>query len=95
MRYLLQLCVLFVLLAPSAVLGADQIRLAQNFPDRAPGSSAAAAAANNDSRHLQYHLQFGGDERLNTCVGLSPQLVGERAVELTCTTQQLVCKQRC
>ena len=36
MRYLLQLCVLFTLLAPSAVFGADQIRLAQSFQTAPP-----------------------------------------------------------
>ena len=72
MRYLLQLCILFVLLATSAAFGADQIRLAQSFqtapalppPQLLPQATIAGTCTITcDSAAMSC---------LNTCVGLAP-----------------------
>jgi hypothetical protein len=95
MRYALQLSILVLVLGGSAAVAADRIRLAQSSqtvaplppPQRFPQSSfAGTVAITCDSAAMSC---------LNTCVALSPTTPANPQCSLTCTTQQLVCKQRC
>jgi hypothetical protein len=51
------------------------------FSNRTAGTAAAAAAASNDSRHLQHHLRFGGDELPEYVCGPLSQHAGQPAVQ--------------
>ena len=51
------------------------------FSNRTAGTAAAAAAASNDSRHLQHHLRFGGDELPEYLCGPLSQHAGQPAVQ--------------
>ena len=94
MRYLLQLSILLVALGTTAAFGADPIRLAQTQtapalppPQLLPQSVAAGTCAITcDSAAMNC---------LNTCVGLGPASPANPQCSLSCTTQQLICKQRC
>ena len=95
MRYFLQLSILLTVLGTSAALGADRIRLAQSSqtapalppPQLLPQATAAGTCAITcDSVAMRC---------LNTCVGLSPASSANPQCSLSCTTQQLICKQRC
>ena len=95
MRYFLQLSILLMVLGTSAAFGADRIRLAQSSqtapalppPQLLPQATAAGTCAITcDSAAMSC---------LNTCVALSPTTPANPQCSLTCTTQQLVCKQRC
>ena len=95
MRYLLRLCVLFVLLAPSAVLGADQIRLAQSFQTAPPVPPPQLLPQTTIAGTCNITCDSAAMSCLNTCVAVSPNTPANPQCSLTCTTQQLVCKQRC
>ena len=94
MRYLLQLSILLVALGTSAAFGADPIRRAQ--PETAPAlppppplpqaTAAGTCPITCDSVAMNC---------LNTCVGLGPASPANPQCSLSCTTQQLICKQRC
>ena len=95
MRYFLQLSILLTVLGTSAAFGADRIRLAQSSqtapalppPQLLPQATAAGTCAITcDSAAMNC---------LNTCVGLGPASPANPQCSLSCTTQQLICKQRC
>ena len=94
MRYFLQLSILLAVLGTSAAFGADRIRLAQTQtapalppPQLLPQATAAGTCAiTRDSVAMNC---------LNTCVGLGPASPANPQCSLSCTTQQLICKQRC
>jgi hypothetical protein len=89
MRYFLQLSILLTVLGTSAAFGADRIRLAQTqtAPALPPQATAAGTCAITcDSAAMNC---------LNTCVGLGPASPANPQCSLSCTTQQLICKQRC
>jgi hypothetical protein len=95
MRYALQLSILVLVLGGSAAVAADRIRLAQSSQTVAPlpppqllpqSSLAGTCAITCDSAAMSC---------LNTCVALSPTTPANPQCSLSCTTQQLVCKQRC
>jgi hypothetical protein len=95
MRCFLQSIILFSVLGTSAAFGTDQIQRAQSFqtapavppPQLLPQTSIAGTCAITcDSAAMSC---------LNTCVALSPNQPANPQCSLTCTSQQLVCKQRC
>jgi hypothetical protein len=95
MRYALQLSILVLVLGGSAAVAADRIQLAQSSQTVAPlpppqllpqSSLAGTCAITCDSAAMSC---------LNTCVALSPTTPANPQCSLSCTTQQLVCKQRC
>ena len=95
MRYFLQLSILLTVLGTSAALGADRIRLAQSSqtapalppPQLLPQATAAGTCA--------ITCNSAAMNCLNTCVGLGPASPASPQCSLSCTTQQLICKQRC
>ena len=87
MRYLLQLCVLFVLLAPSAVFGADQIRLAQSFQTAPPVPPPQLLPQATIAGTCNITCDSAAMSCLNTCVALSPNTPANPQCSLTCTCQ--------
>jgi hypothetical protein len=90
-----QLSILLTVLGTSAAFGADRIRLAQSSqtvqplppPQLLPQATAAGTCAITcDSVAMSC---------MNTCVGLGPASPANPQCSLSCTTQQLICKQRC
>ena len=93
MRYLLQLCVLFTLLAPSAVFGADQIRLAQSF-QTAPAVPPPQLLPQTTIAGTCKSPAIPGDELPEYLCGPLSQHAGQPAVQPDLHHAQLVCKQR-
>jgi hypothetical protein len=90
-RYFLQLSILLAVLGTSAAFGADRSRLAQTQtasalppPQLLPQAGTCAITCDSVAMNC-----------LNTCVGLGPASPANPQCSLSCTTQQLICKQRC
>jgi hypothetical protein len=94
MRYGIRVGVLLATLGASAALGAERIQLAQtqNIPPPPPvqllpqTSIANTCTLNCDSAAMGC---------LNSCVAASPTAPANPQCSLSCTSSQLVCKQRC
>ena len=94
MRYFLQLSILLTVLGTSAALGptGSGSRRSQTAPALPPpqllpqATAAGTCAITCDSAAMNC---------LNTCVGLGPASPANPQCSLSCTTQQLICKQRC
>jgi hypothetical protein len=98
MRHILQLSILFSALCASAAFGTERVRLAQSqtVPPPPPVQLLPSVSLNNT-------CMLGCDTAamgcLNTCVPIgaatSTSSGASAQCNLTCTSQQLVCKQRC
>jgi hypothetical protein len=99
MKHLLGLCVLLTVLGSSAVFGAERMRLAQAGQTVTP-VPAPPPSLNLTTTSCQISCDSSAMSCLNNCGGIAGSAANAQPdlraqCSLSCTSQQLVCKQRC
>jgi hypothetical protein len=93
MKRLVGSFVVLMVLASSAAFGAERIRLAQAGQTVTP-VPAPPPSLNLATTSCQINCDSAAMFCLNSCVG-TPTLPASPQCSLSCTSSQLVCKQRC
>ena len=100
MRHILPLSILLAVLCSSAAFGTERVRIAQTFQNVPPPPPVQLLPSVSPNTTCALGCDLLAMNCLNTCVPVAPATStaapGSNAqCSLTCTTQQLVCKQRC